>query len=363
MATIEERTHNDGTQSYRVKIRRRGYPTISKTFARVTDAKRYIRKIESDIDAGKAIATPEATKRTLADAIDRYIKTELPRKPKSQQKLTMQLNWWKDQLGHLMLNQVTAPKIAECRDMLAEEFTVRGTKRSPATVNRYLAAISHMFTVAIKEWEWLEINPSNKVSKYKETRGRVRYLDESELNRLLTTCRNSNNQHLYPAVFLAIATGARRNEIMGLTYDDVDLKHRLITFRETKNNTIRSVPISDEAHQVLLNLMKVQRLDTKLLFPSKMYPNQPIDLRKPWEKALREAKIDDFVWHSLRHTTASYLAMNGATTAEIAEILGHKTYEMTKRYSHLSKGHIADIMGKMNKKTLGNAQKHASGSK
>jgi integrase len=80
---------------------------------------------------------------------------------------------------------------------------------------------------------------------------------------------------------------------------------------------------------------KVRRIDTDLVFPGHN-PQQPIDLRAPWEAALRQAGIEDFRWHNLRHSCASYLAMNNATLAEIAEVLGHKTLSMVKRYSHLS---------------------------
>jgi site-specific recombinase XerD len=92
-----------------------------------------------------------------------------------------------------------------------------------------------------------------------------------------------------------------------------------------------------------------------LLFPSKVNPTKPIDLRKPFETALKKAEIDDFHWHDLRHCTASYLAMNGASLAEIAEVLGHKTLSMVKRYSHLSDSHVSNVVASMNEKIFGGA--------
>jgi site-specific recombinase XerD len=91
---------------------------------------------------------------------------------------------------------------------------------------------------------------------------------------------------------------------------------------------------------------RIRRIDTDLIFPGKN-PQQPIDLRKPWETALQRAGIADFHWHDLRHTAASYLAMSGASLAEIAEILGHKTLAMVKRYSHLSHDHIEAVSDRM----------------
>ena len=107
------------------------------------------------------------------------------------------------------------------------------------------------------------------------------------------------------------------------------------------------------ALELLQEHSKVRRLDTDLLFPGKN-PEKPIDLRKPFDNALKQAEIADFRWHDLRHCTASYLAMNGASLAEIAEVLGHKTLQMVKRYAHLSDGHVSSVVESMNKKYLKN---------
>jgi integrase len=107
------------------------------------------------------------------------------------------------------------------------------------------------------------------------------------------------------------------------------------------------------ALSLLLEHSKVRQLDSNLLFPSNKNPQKPIDLRKPWEVALSDAEIEDFHWHDLRHCTASYLAMNGASLAEIAEVLGHKTLSMVKRYAHLSDGHVSNVVASMNDKIFG----------
>jgi integrase len=96
----------------------------------------------------------------------------------------------------------------------------------------------------------------------------------------------------------------------------------------------------------------MRRIDTRLLFPDGS-GKKPIIIRAPWHKALKQAGIEDFRFHDLRHSAASYLAMSGASLAEIAEVLGHKTLEMVKRYSHLSEQHTASVVEKMNKKFLG----------
>ncbi|ABA56588.1 Phage integrase [Nitrosococcus oceani ATCC 19707] len=249
--------------------------------------------------------------------------------------------------------------IAECRDKLASGNITRynqknsGGQRSPGSVNRYLAALSHTFTIAVKEWGWLEDSPMGRISKLKEPRGRVRFLSDSERERLLKACRGSSNSFLYPAVVLALSTGARRMEIMALRWRNVDLQRGLISLHETKNGERRALPLAGHALDCVKRLSKVRQIDTDLLFPSNHNPQQPLDLRKPWEIALKQAGIEDFRWHDLRHSAASYLAMNGATLAEIAEVLGHKTLQMVKRYAHFSETHTARVVASMNAKIFG----------
>ena len=121
---------------------------------------------------------------------------------------------------------------------------------------------------------------------------------------------------------------------------------------KTKNGERRRVALVGHALELLIEHNKVRRLDTDLLFPGKN-PTKPIDLRKPFETAVNKAEITDFKWHDLRHCTASYLAMNGASLAEIAEVLGHKTLQMVKRYAHLSEAHTTGVVGRLNDRIFG----------
>ena len=110
---------------------------------------------------------------------------------------TLQLTWWKTQLGHCVLAEVTPALIAEYRDRLAQG---NETPRANSTVNRYLAALSHTLSVAVKEWGWLDDSPMRKVRKPKEPRGRVRFLSDDERTQLLTACQQSRNPYLYKTV-------------------------------------------------------------------------------------------------------------------------------------------------------------------
>jgi integrase len=354
MATIAKRTDSDGKTHYQVKVRLKGYPQQTATFNRLTDAKKWATQTEAAIRERRHFKTVEAQKHTLADLVERYICDVLPTKPKSEAKQTMQLRWWAEELGAYTLADLTPALIAETRDKLKKRPTRRGSPTSPATVVRYMAALSHAFTVAVKEWGWIEDNPVLKVTKPKEPRGRVRFLSDEERDGLLRACQESTSRHLYPVVVLALSTGMRAQEILQLTWDRVDLTQGRILLEETKNGERRVVPLTAHALELMHDHAKVRRLDTSLLFPSHLHPNKAIDLRAPWLKALEKAGIEDFRFHDLRHSAASYLAMNGASLAEIAEVLGHKTLQMVKRYAHLSEAHTAGVVERMNKQIFGN---------
>lgn len=348
MAYIETRKDSGGNTSYRVQVRLKGFPTQTATFERKTDANKWAQQTESAIREGRHFKTVESKRHTVEEMIDRYIKSVLPTKGSQKENQKPQLEWWKKKVGSYTLAAATPSMIAECRDDLLDGETHLGGKRSPATVNRYLAALSHCFTVAVKEWGWLDDSPMRKVRKGKESRGRIRFLSDDERSRLLEACQESENKSLYAIVVLALSTGARQSEILTLRWNQVDLKRGVITLFQTKNKEIRSLPLVGHALELFKGLNKVRHIDTDLLFPGRD-KKRPADIRHVWMTALDKAKIDDFRFHDLRHSAASYLAMNGATIAEIAEVLGHKTLQMVKRYSHLTEQHTAKVVAKMNK--------------
>jgi integrase len=355
MANIEKRITEDGNASYRVKIRIKGFPTQTATFARLTDAKDWAKITEGAIKDRRYFKNTESKKRTLGELIDKYIEDVLPNKPKSEDKQKSQLNWWKKELGEYFLVDITPALIVEHRDKLAKAKSRFNKKYSPATINRYQAALSHALTIAANDWGWLEDSPMRKVSKSKEPRGRVRFLSDDERKALLAACQESTSAYLYPVVVLALSTGMRQGEILNLAWADVNLDKQYIILHETKNGERRRVPLSGLAHAEIKKLSKIRRIDTSLLFPhaTPRLKDQPFDLRKPWDDALKKAEIKDFRFHDLRHSTASYLAMNGASLAEIAEVLGHKTLQMVKRYAHLSEAHTSKVVASMNAKIFG----------
>lgn len=353
MATIEKRTNAKGESTFRVKVRLKGYPIQTATFERLTDAKKWVQDTESAIREGRYFKTSEAKKHTAKELLERYSQEILPRKPKSIIDQQIQINWWKANIGSFLLSDITPAIISEYRGKILLEPSKRGKiKRSNSTANRYCAVLSHCFTVASKEWGWMQENPILKIKKLPEPRGRVRYLSDEERERLLQACQESQSPFLYILVVLAISTGARKMEIASLTWNDVDLSRGMIFLHDTKNGDRRSLPLVGISKDLMKSHYKNRNQNTNLVFPAKNLID-PIDIRTPFETALKKAEIEDFKWHDLRHSCASYLAMNGATLAEIAGVLGHKTLSMVKRYSHISDAHTAGVVERMNNKIFG----------
>ncbi len=348
MATLKERKNADGSVRWEVQIRLRGHATETARFERKTDAKKWAAATESAIRDGRYFPQAESKKHTVADLIDRYVREVLPEK-KNARAQAPHYAWWREELGALTLRDVTPSRISEARDRLAATETNRRTTsgaRTPASVNRYLAALSHAFTVAVKDWQWVDSNPFTKVRKPREPRGRVRFLDDAELARLLEAAK-AGPPWLHPLVAIAVSTGMRQGEILGLRWADVDLERKRVVLHETKNDERRAVALGGLALDALRRCAKVRRIDTDLVLAG------VTAFHWHWSGALTRAGIKDFKFHDLRHTAASYLAMNGATLAEISAVLGHKTLAMVKRYAHLSESHVAGVVERMNAKMFG----------
>ncbi|MGZ8907399.1 MAG: site-specific integrase, partial [Methylobacter sp.] len=169
-------------------------------------------------------------------------------------------------------------------------------------------------------------------------------------DRLFDTCKTSTWPRLYILVLLATCTGMRKSEMLNLKWRDIDFEQGLAFLPTTKNGSPRLTPIPTPA---LNELKKVRGIGSALVFPSELKPSQPMDFKKHWAKALKQANIEDFRFHDLRHTAASYLVMRGATLHETGEILGHKDLQTTKRYAHLSTEHKRGVAERVMSKIMG----------
>ena len=166
MATIQKRKKKTGTFSYRVMIRQSdGFPPTYKTFPTQQEAKDWAQQEEARRRRGAYFPEQTSQKKTLSDLLDRYMIIILPGKPKSSKDIKRHLDWWKKNLGKYSVHTVTPDLIAQCRQQLAEGITSKGTKRSPGTVNRYLASLSAVLSYGVKECGWIRDNPCLRVSK------------------------------------------------------------------------------------------------------------------------------------------------------------------------------------------------------
>lgn len=221
---------------------------------------------------------------------------------------------------------------------LVEEYKIKRSKEvKPATVNRELACLKCLFNRAI-EWGKTEDNPVRKVKLFRENNKRIRYLEKEEIQRLLDNCA----PHLKPIAALAVNTGMRKSEILNLKWIDIDFKRNLLYLIETKNGERREIPINETVKETLMKVLKHPH--SPYVFCSeigKPYAN----VRTSFDTALKRAGIKDFRFHDLRHTFASHLVMLGIDLRTVQELMGHKTIEMTLRYSHLSPDHKDRAVG------------------
>ena len=363
MSGITLRNTPEGVR-YRARVRLKGHPAQSATFLRLTDARRWKSQTEAAIREGRYFPSTEARKHTLAEAIDRYLTQHLPHKArnKSARSYRIALTWWRQKLGAYSLNAITPAVLVQARDELHGGTTTRGKgtakayPRGPATVNRYLSYLSGMLTIAEREWGWLEMNPVRKVSKLREPRGRERFLSDEERQRLLAVCKP--NPDLFALVVLALSSGMRRGEMLGLRWGDIDFQTGTIRLAETKNGHGRLVPLVEPAASLLRARSKVRRLGCDFVFTSPR-ENKPWAPWSSWYTAIEKAGLENFHFHDLRHSAASMLAQHGLSPSELAEALGHRTLSMVKRYAHIGNQHLAQRMGEAMKGVFGDDQKTA----
>lgn len=230
-----------------------------------------------------------------------------------------------------------------------------GVKRpplKPASVNKYVGVLKHMLTKAV-DWDMLSEDKAKRVQRVKiipENNRRLRYLSFDECDSLLKKCDN----HLKPIVIFALNTGCRRGEILGLTWDRVDLQHGVILLDDTKSGKRREIPINATVRAALKGI--VRRLDSPFVFvnpetaterppvkeggPKRPAIGRYLGVKKSFATACRKAKITDFHFHDLRHTFASQLVMNGVDIVTVSKLLGHANLTMTLRYAHLAPDHL-----------------------
>ena len=195
--------------------------------------------------------------------------------------------------------------------------------RKPATINRAIATLKHMLTKAV-EWEKVDEDKVKKVKKVKllkENNTRTRFISQDECRKLVDSCA----PYLKPIVQTALFTGMRKQEVLGLTWDRIDLTHGYIELDKTKNGEKRHVPISSALRPVLEELAASNLDGCKYVFHDKEGRRYQ-DVKRGFPGACKRAGIRDFTFHDLRHTFASHLVMSGVDLPSVGKLLGHKPF-------------------------------------
>ena len=339
MATFRKRSG-----SWQAIVKKKGFGQIARTFNTKAEAESWATVAESEMVRGVFVSRSEAENTTLADALDRYLR-EVSAHKKSHRTEKIYAGTWKRAFGSRSLASIASTDLAKYRD-------IRLTEVSENMVRLELALLSHLFTIAIKEWGMTGlVNPVMQIRKPKLPQGRDRRLFQGELDRI---CSASDSFVLADLVRFAVETGMRRSELSGMTWDRVDLKKRTVTLPVTKNGDKRTVPLSTEAVRILAGLAR--RIDgsvwgMKQDSITQAFLRAVARARKAYEKECEEkgikpdpAYLVDLTFHDLRHEATSRFFEKGLNPMQVAAITGHKTLQMLKRYTHLKAEDLAELL-------------------
>jgi len=324
------------SNTWKAIIRKRGWPTAIKTFRTKRDAEDWARSTEDEMVRGVYINRAGAEKLLLEKALDRYLSEVSSTKRESTAYAeSHKAKALKKKFGAYSLAAITPDLVAEYRDERLE------AGKSASTVRLELSLLSHLFTIAIKEWRvGLFYNPVANIRKPAPAKGRDRRLTADEEKALFKACDKHSNPMLSWIARIALYTGMRAGEIKSLTRSQVNLEKRTVYLSETKNGSPRTVPLTKKAENIFRMVLSnpVRPFDTDLIFfgePGRDKVRRPYEFRPAWHRTLKDAGIKGLRFHDLRHEAVSRLVEAGLGDQEVAAISGHKSMQMLKRYTHL----------------------------
>lgn len=367
MSTIVTIPRTKGIR-YKAVIRLTGVKPYSKTFTTRRAAEHWAKHQEDNVDLLRAGVDIKALRMTLADLADDYMLNSWKGKDQGR---PYHVRWWRGQLGASVVQEITKQqvraklreyKVGRVRRYDGVEASGKAKTRevdklrAPASVNRLRGALEAILKYGREEYD-LTADPCAGIPKERENNARKRFLSESECAALLEACRASKWGRLWLLVAMALTSGARQSEMLNLRYCDLDLVNNRAVLLDTKNGEIRRIHLTDEIVAEIQQFPSPLNRDT-LLFESHKKRGKPFEFRKLWNVAVKQAGVeigegrDRFVFHSLRHTAASFLANQGMSLPEIGAVLGHKSVVSTNRYSHLCDDRANDLVCNVNSKML-----------
>lgn len=357
MPTIKTIKNKNGSISIKAIVRYKGI-FKTKTFPVKANRKKTVEneayiwgcELEKQINEGTYRKEEKRHNYTVAQAIDKYIKDGNPKdKSESARKLYIStLNWFKNEIGNIPIRVLERADLKACRNKLQKkhkEVPIKGAKSkitneliSNSTVNRYLAYFSIFLAYCVDEYEILSANPMIGAKlKLKENEPRKRWLKElDERKELLQACQQVDYE-LYLCVLMALLTGARKSEILGLTWQNTDLENKAIYFLNTKNGDDRTIPIPDLLFNEIKKFKeqnKVRHLKDDYLFATpEGKPNEHL-IGKIYPKVIKKCSFEPITFHGLRHTYISISSLLGTNQSITKKIVGHKFDSVTGGYTH-----------------------------
>ncbi|WP_432258643.1 integrase [Cupriavidus sp. TMH.W2] len=343
MGVITKRIAKNGTTTFQAKCRRASFPTVSKTFTNLQDAKAFVRRVERAFDlgelppdllpksaAGQRAASDSGNLATVADLLRKYREDVAP-KHRGADLEQMRLDYWLR--GELPFAEVAVGLLTPAH--LASYRDARLKVVSAGTVLREFNLLRAVLNVA--KMEWGVAVPDLKITRPKAPPPRERVLSAAEETALLAAAaKGSRNKYLAPAIIFAVETACRQGEILAVLWEDVDYERRVARLRTTKNGLPRDVPLSSRAIEVLRALPQDTR-DGRVFCT--------YELKQAFARLVKRAKLPHIVFHDLRHTALTRYAERGLDQIRLSVISGHKTLQMLKRYVHLKAEDVAELMG------------------
>lgn len=324
MATIRERANR-----WQCIIKRKGYPLLSQTFDLKKDAEKWGRQQERLIDAGQWVDRTEAEQTTLDELLERYAKEVSTVKRGAKIEVSRINAIRRSPLAKYSVAAIAGKLLAQWRDSRLQNV-------SGSTVSRELTLLSHVFSVAIREWSYgLHCNPVTLIRKPQAAPARDRVLTDEQRETLLIALNGCRNPWIKPVVVFALETAARRGEILDMTWDNVDLPRKIAKI--SGKTGARTIPLSPTCIATLKALPR--SLD------GKVFPVTVEALKQAYERAVSRAGIDDFTFHDLRHDALTRLAKKGLSILELRAISGHTTANMLQRYVSIDAGELAQKLG------------------
>jgi integrase len=324
MAAFRKRSNG-----WQVRVRRKGYPEVNKTFPSRKEAESWARNIESEMDRGVFVSRVEADNTTLAELLNRYLKEITPQKKHPSVETYRIKTWLKTSLAQRFISNIRSSDFAIRRDARIKDGM------SPASIKLEFAIISHLYFVARAEWgfDGLE-NPIRYLRMPKLPKGRTRRVSDEELQLLI---QHTDSFDLPYILKVAIETGMRRGEIAKLTWKDVDMVKRTAHLIDTKNGEDRLVPLSLTSISVLKSLPS--RID------GSVFGMTAHAITYAFIRSAKRAGLNDLHFHDLRHEAITRLFEKGFNVMEVGSISGHKTLQMLQRYTHLRAENFLERLG------------------